>query len=398
MGAALTTLERTLALPVRLLARCVRGLEWIAADEIAGLSPNPDEVRMAAREVGFELPALARWLTDLGTVDDLFIRVGAAHDVGTTKDVPPALANHLARLDWVGWVNQLRELRPVPDRPQFDVVASLDGRRSYNRFAVENALGPMLASQLHGSYLARTAEGRSAGEPDLTVRVLVQGAGAVAALRLGNRPQHRRPYKQDTGAGTLHPPVAAGLARLVAPVAQDRILDPFCGDGTIAVETALAYPTARVSASDIDAGRLANARHNAQRAGVSITFTEADAARIPAEERSVSAIITNPPWNVAVDARGALSESLARFWRAVPAVLDEDGRVCLIADLDLDAPGQLRRLGYQVTLASQIRLAGRVSHVILCAPPDAPTPRLQAGLHVWRNQALRTGVVTEEGF
>ncbi len=381
-----------------ILARCVRGLEWVAAEEITSRLPKAEGISVSARAVTFRIPSLTPSLSTLRTIDDAFIEVGVVRDVGTTKDVPALLAKRLADLDWAGWLSGLRSLRPIADKPRFDVVASLDGRRRYNRFAVENTLGQLLEPLIRGSYLARTAEGRQTGDPDLTVRILLQGPQAVAALRLGARPLHRRAYKQDTGAGTLHPPVAAALARMVAPGPKDFVLDPFCGDGTIAIETALCYRETRVTGSDIDPARLANARNNATRAAVAIELAEAGAGRWPSPEHAMGAVITNPPWNVAVDARGLLSRSLNRFWRRLPELLTSEGRVALIADLDMGAPAQLRSLAYAVPLASQIRLAGRVSQVIFCAPPECAPPQLPAELLIWRERALATGVITDEGF
>jgi hypothetical protein len=58
----------------------------------------------------------------------------------------------------------------------------------------------------------------------------------------------------------------------------------------------------------------------------------------------------------------------------------------------------LRQMGYQLALATQVRLAGRVSHVLLCAPPEQRLPRIPAGLADWRRRALADGVITETGF
>ena len=167
--------------------------------------------------------------------------------------------------------------------------------------------GLLLAARLGGTYLRRTAEGRQPGEPDLTVRVAVRNGAVAAALRIAARPLHRREWKLDTGPGTLHPPVAAALARLAAPEPGQTVLDPFCGDGTIAIETALAFPRRAWSGSDLDPVRLKNAARNAERAGVSVTLTQADAGR---PGTGADAVITNPPWNLAVDGSGTLRDGL----------------------------------------------------------------------------------------
>ena len=373
------------------IARAVHGIEWVCAEEIARTLPAGD-VRLARREVTFRLPSVDDRLHALRTVDDVFVRVGEVGDVGTTKDALPVLARRLAALDW-----SAAAPGAVPGR-RFDVVASIEGRRTYNRYAVEAAAGAALAPVLGATFVARTDAG-SAGESDLTVRLFLRGPVAVAALRLGARPLHRRAYKQDTGPGTLHPPLAAALARLTAPAGGEHVLDPFCGDGTLAIEAALAYPDARVTGTDIDPARVANARANAQRAGVAVEFAVADAGEADAgrdarpddvraaDVRAADVVLTNPPWNLAVDAAGTLAGSLDRFWRTVP------GRLCAVTDADLAVPEALRRQGFTTALTTRVRLAGRVSDVVLAAPPGHPAPALPPGLATWREQAVRAGVV-----
>lgn len=382
----------------RLVARAVRGLEWAAAAEISSRLPEAAGIGLSTREITFRLPALTPQALGLRIADDLFLEVGRIPGVGPARDVPSLAARRIAALDWAGALARLGSIRPLPDRPRFDVVASLEGRRNYNRFAVENAVGAALQPVLHGSHLARSSAGRQPGEPDLTVRIFVHDAEARAALRLAERPLHRRSYKQDTGAGTLHPPVAAALAWLADPVGAATAADPFCGDGTIAIETSFCYPTSRVLASDIDPVRLRNTGRNAARAGFQLSLERIDAGYLPWPRRSVDAVITNPPWNVAVNATGQLRRSLDRFWRQLPPLLAPGGRLCLIADAELGAPGRLRQMGYQLVLATQIRVAGRVSHLLLGAPGGLDPPQIPAALAWWRERARTDGVITETGF
>lgn len=384
-----------------LIARSVRGLEWVAADEISSRLPAVSEIRLSGREVAFRLPALVPEVLSLRTVDDVLGVAGRVPDAGPGRDAPALLARRLAGLDWTRALTRLGEVRPLARTPRLDVVASLDGGRRYNRFAVENAVGESLAPLIGGSYLARTSAGRTAGQPDLTVRVLIRGSEAVAAIQLAARPLHRRGYKTESGPGTLHPPVAAALARLAGPAVAGVVADPFCGDGTIAIETALADPGGRVLAGDIDPVRLGQAQRNAARAGVAgprLAWCQLDAGQLPWHRGGVGAVITNPPWNLTVDARGRLRGSLDRFWGRLAELLDVGGRLCLIADAQLDTPGRLREAGYQLALATRLRLAGRVSHVLLGAPPGRAMPPLPAGLAAWRHRAQADGVVQPDGF
>jgi 23S rRNA G2445 N2-methylase RlmL len=385
---------------VNLLARTLRGVEWAAADEIAGTLPTAAPA-MAPREVRFRLPELTPHVLDLRTVDDVFLVLARAADPGHTKDVVPKLGAWAGRLPWDAALSSLARVRTLPRRPRLDVVASLGGRRNYNRYDVEDAVGAAVAPRLGGTYQSRRPTAGSAPEMrpvDLSVRVFLDGHGAVAALRVGSRPVHRRDYKAATGPGTLHPPLAAVLARLAAPARDDVVLDPFCGDGTIAIETALAQPAAHVVARDLDPERVENTRKNAARAGVRLDAGQLDAGMTEAPSGGVAVLATNPPWNLAVDASGTLAPSLWPFWERVPGLLAPGGRLCVVSDNESQTAEALRELGYAVGLAVQLRVAGRLARLLLAAPPGAPAPGVPAGPERWRRAALAAGLVGDESF
>jgi tRNA (guanine6-N2)-methyltransferase len=377
------------------IARSVHGLEWVCAAEVSALTGTDDGVTLGRREVVFSLPALNAGLLGLRTADDVFLAVGIVGNLGATKDTLPELGRACAKLDWESALARLCSVRPVPDRPRFDVVASLEGRRSYNRFAVEASVGSALAPVLHAEFLPRERAGRAGGEPHLTVRVFVRDHRATLALRLGARPLHRRAYKTETGPATLHPPTAAALVAIAAPEAG-TLLDPFCGDGTIAIEAALARPGLHVIASDLDPQRVANTRRNARRAGADIEVSLADAEGLELPPGGIDAMVTNPPWSRAVDWGGQLAASQRAFWDGLPSLLG-GGVLGSITDVGLDVPDLLAPGDWAIGLRQQLRLAGRVVHLLLAAPRP-PAPALPPALDRWRRRALETKVVTDTAF
>ncbi|MGI8868262.1 MAG: methyltransferase [Mycobacteriales bacterium] len=376
---------------VDLLARCVRGLEWVAAAEVSEL-PGVAAVTVAPREVSFRLPALEQAVLDLRTVDDVFVAAGSVPGIGPRRDALAGLATGrigavLAAIDWV------RTVRPLQGRPSYDVVASLAGRHTYNRYAAEDALAQALALRL-GRYLSHDPDRRSAEpeRPELTIRMMVRDSVASLAVRVAAVPLHRRGYKQRTGPATLHPPVAAAMAALAGP---GRLLDPCCGDGTIAIEFARMCPGHAVVAADLSAGRAANAVANAAAAGTPIAVAVADAAAPPVTE--IDRIVTNPPWSRSVDLAGAAANDPAAMWQVLGELLDRDGSVVVIGAAEYGVAARLRTAGLRVGIDQPIRLAGRVSNIVLAAPPGgsaAPTGRLDR----WRRTARAAGVLTDTGF
>ena len=128
------------------------------------------------------------------------------------------------------------------------------------------------------------------------------------------------------------------------------------------------------------------------RAGVSVTLARADAGEAGAP---TDVVVTNPPWNLAVDGAGSLRTGLDALWRRLPDLLIPQGRVVAITDAGLDAPHALAQAGLGRGLVTRVRLAGRVSDVVL-ATTDGPA--LPDELHGWRERAIAAGVVTAAGF
>ncbi len=380
-----------------IIVRCVHGLEWVCAWEVSVSGPPASAVRLGRRQVDFEAGSATSWLLGLRTADDVFVRLADLDGAGRTKGDLPALGKAAAALDWGTALERMRAVRDLPDHGSFDVVASLEGRRGYNRFAVERSVGQAIAPVL-GAMFAERDRGTPAGRAsDFTVRVFVRDDQATIAVRLGTRPLHRRAYKVRTGPGTLHPPVAAALAEIGAP-SEGTLLDPFCGDGTIAIEAARARPRLRVMASDADPARVRNASDNATRAGVDIEVRLADAGAIAGTVADVDSIVTNPPWDQTVGPTGLLRAAGHPFADSLAGLLGPDGALCCLTDSELGVPALLAQRGWQLGLQQRIRLAGRVADVSLATPPGRPAPSLAAGLARWRGKALAARVVTESGF
>jgi tRNA (guanine6-N2)-methyltransferase len=380
-----------------MIARTVHGLEWVCAWEIGNGGVPASSVRLSRRQLDFPVGPSASWLLGLRTADDVFVRVAVIDSVGTTKSSLATLGSAAAALDWSRALDCVRTVRELREPGSFDVVASIEGRRSYNRFAVERSIGLAIGPVLGATFAERDGDSPAGADSDFTVRAFIRRDQATIAVRLGRRPLHRRPYKVSTSPGTLHPPAAAALVAIGAPSAG-TLADPFCGDGTIPIEAALARPQLHVIGSDIDPVRVRNARENAGRAGVAVDVRLADAAAFAGSVSDVTAIVTNPPWNQAVSASGQLRASGLEFLDFFAAGLRPDGVVCCVTDTELGGPAMMARRGWVLGLAQRIRLAGRVADVSLAAPPGGQRPALPAGLADWREQALAVGVVTESGF
>jgi len=193
---------------------------------------------------------------------------------------------------------------------------------------------------------------------------------------------HRRGWRQAVAKAPLRETLAAAMLAGCAWQRDEALVDPFCGSGTIGIEAALlarniapglsrsyameAWPGAsaevfaahrlalrrqvkpRVGAPivlrDRDAGAIAAARANAERAGV---LADVDIAQGPlsalalADVAAAGLVCTNPPYGLRVSEGGDLRGLFARLGDVVRA--GGDGwRLGLLMPADKALLGQLR--------------------------------------------------------
>ncbi len=175
-------------------------------------------------------------------------------------------------------------------------------------------------------------------DPDVRVFLYLADTRATLYLDLAGEPLHRRGYRLQTGEAPLRETLAAAVLRLSGWDRRQRLLDPMCGAGTLAIEAALwsgniapglarerfgferwatfgdaeavdlrvmrgalrrqaAARTARVVAADQDPAVLAHAQANARAAGVRLAFREQSAFDLM-PDGAPGMLLTNPPYGV----------------------------------------------------------------------------------------------------
>jgi len=345
--------------PIRFLARSLHGIEWIVAAEIEEVA-GATILCLGHREIHFETAKpLAEALSRLRTADDLFLAVGEARQIDRHRTSLERLVRTSSQMPWANALTTLRELRRSAPWTSFSVTASFLGKRNYNRYEIEDHVAKSIRSATGLMY--RPSLESTADRRELGIRVHITEERATFSLRVFDEPLHRRAYKQRSQPGTLHPPLAAAMALLSGLRPGINVLDPFCGVGTIGIESARLEPSIQFTGADIDVSKLADARINATNAKTRVAFLTSDAGRLPIASLSVNRIITNPPWRIAVDAVGAFAAAPpAKRFSEIERVLSNDGRAVLLihgddaATLDRWGPvGLTVRFRMQVSIFGQ---------------------------------------------
>ncbi|WP_432879102.1 methyltransferase domain-containing protein [Kribbella sp. CA-245084] len=346
------------------LVRAVAGLEKLAAEEVVAAGHRV--VELSKRQVVVEWtpgesgpPRLA---------DDVFVVHGVAVDPGRTRDALAAA---------------VRSLELPAGQGAFAVSASFVGVRNFNRFDIEDLVG----ARLGGRYYSR----RDGAVPPVERsewRVVLDGKTLWVGLRPYAVPLHRRPWRTRTVRGSLHPPVAAAMARLAGIEPAHRVVDPFCGAGTLLLEAQAIEPQASYTGIDQDPAALAAAHENAAGAAARENAAEAaprDAqgaeglARTSRAPRAAGAggagvrwcwgdaaclggrverIVTNPPWDHRLQI-GDLGPYVRRWHEVLDGVL--------VAIVNPQQAAQIDR-GWRVRAVYEVAVAGQHPRIVVAEP------------------------------
>jgi putative N6-adenine-specific DNA methylase/tRNA (guanine6-N2)-methyltransferase len=177
---------------------------------------------------------------------------------------------------------------------------------------------------------------------DTEVRVDVHDDQCLVSVQHTREALSRRQARLFQPRAALKPNVAYALLRLADPGGAsppdasppDRVLDPFCGSGTILWEAGALWPHAALHGNDWKADTLAGARSNAEAQSLTdrVTLTESDVWTLADTlgDWQADLIVTNPPFGV----RLASSMDFHPFYRRVlqqfRAVLRPAGRIVML--------------------------------------------------------------------
>jgi tRNA (guanine6-N2)-methyltransferase len=235
-------------------------------------------------------------LLRLRTVEDLFAVVGYKWGLG---DDAAALEHVSAAARDAPYVDAALTARGrlLPGsrsgrRLSFRVIARMSGTHDFRRADLQRAIERGIMQR--GDHLWRLSEEQ--GEVEFWATLL--GAELLLAIRLSDERMRQREYKVAHLPGSLRPSVAAALGWLSQPSAEDVVLDPLCGVGTILIERAHLGRYRLLIGCDHNSDALAAARANVGPRYKPLELYACNATALHLPNASITKVITNLPWGI----------------------------------------------------------------------------------------------------
>ncbi|GAB6147613.1 methyltransferase [Stetteria hydrogenophila] len=178
-------------------------------------------------------------------------------------------------------------------------------------------------------------------------------------LLTGERSRHRRRYRVYDHPAALKPTLAYVMLRLAGARDGDRIVDPMCGGGTVALEAAYLFEDSEITCMDKDPRHIHGARMNAVAARVEgrIRFLVGDARRMHEilGEASADVVVSNPPYGIRLGDPEAVRRLYRAFIPSLRLALAPGGRAALITTESDYMIELARRAGLRLAHVRRVR-------------------------------------------
>lgn len=328
---------------MQLFAITTRGLEELSEAEFRSI-PGYSHDRTSYRRITGAFRGNLNHLGRVKTVDDMFLFLEEWTGVLHTREMLQQFQTLSAALPLSSALDIIRNLRSVSSPATFSISVSFVGRRNYSSDEVKEACALGICRATGWTY---SGDDRLSA---VNIRIFIEHDFAVIGMRIFSRPAHERSYKQQQVPGSLKPPVAAAMLQMIETTADDQVLDPCCGAGTILIEAQALG--ANVFGGDISPEAVAAARQNS---GESIAFSVWDATSLPLADHSVSVVASNLPWDRQISIDQVPEDFYTSACREIERVCDEQARAVLLTTL----PHLVRLPSFTPVSRTEISLFGQ---------------------------------------
>lgn len=209
--------------------------------------------------------------------------------------------------------------------------------------------------------------------PETIVRVDVAHNMCIVGIQMTRASLRIRYKRAFHHYSALNPVIAYAMLRIAGVKPGDKVLDAFCGGGTIIIEAAQVWEGLELLGVDVSPKSIEGAWRNAEAAGVKdkVKFIIGDSRRL---ERVLPAgwkadkVVSNLPFGIRSGRLKVIPAIYTDFLRSLKQFLKENSRVCLLTvhkNLLEEISGSL---GYEGIDSRQILHGGLRAWILLLAP------------------------------
>jgi putative N6-adenine-specific DNA methylase/tRNA (guanine6-N2)-methyltransferase len=209
---------------------------------------------------------------------------------------------------------------------EFRVTTKRSGRHLFKSMDVQRLAGAALVEH-YGKAV-------NLHHYDVNVRVDIFNQLCLVSVQLTEESLDRRQIKVWQPRISLKTTMAYGMLRLCQLEGKGRLLDPFCGSGTILMEAATLFPDLEIYGSDRREEAVRGTQTNLTTAGFShrVQIQQLDARDLeegypPAYFR---AIVTNPPYGMHLGPQIDFYRLYLKFLSGAEKILEPGGRIVVL--------------------------------------------------------------------
>jgi len=302
---------------MRYIAYVVKGLEKIAKEEIKLKIEGAKIEKVGDKRIIFGAKLDPYLISSLGTIDDLGLLIASDKKIDSLEK----LVSLFFAQDLSGIKNEINKFRRVNDT--FSLTVGFAGVKNFKAKDATELISKGIGKK-YGWHFTEF------DHRNFDVRLFIDHAEAFISIRLAQDPLYNRPYKTEAKIGSLKPTVAAAMVFLATGQKKKlRVVDSFCGSGTILCEAFV--EGSEVFGGDIDPEGTNITKQNLANLGYKSEgkIKVLDATRTNWPAGYFDCAVSNFPWNEQVTVKST-TELYTSGLKELTRIVKPTGTLCLL--------------------------------------------------------------------
>jgi tRNA (guanine6-N2)-methyltransferase len=295
-----------------------KGLEFIAEKEIKQKISDSKKVQAADKRIFFESNASFDELIGLRTVDDLGVVVAELAGIESLESLMFVIEN----IDFEETKSMLADYRKELTN-EFSITLSFVGAKNIN----QRDLIYFISQKLEQKYNWKFNE---FNHKNFDIRIFLDKDEGLVSVRLTKESLYQRAYRKNLKEGAIKPSVAAAMVYLASGGQSDlKIVDNFCGSGTILAESI--YAGNEIFGGDVDSKSVLITKNNLSNLGFKRedNIKRLNALNTNWTDNFFNAAISNLPWDKQVKVE-SITDLYIGTLKEYSRIVKSDGVICLI--------------------------------------------------------------------